>query len=413
MDESPLSVDSYRASVLDLVTTLPTEEVPLTQAVNRVASDDVFAVHALPPFDNAAMDGYAVRATDLAGASPTNPHRLAVVGHAPAGHRHPIPVGAGEAVRIMTGARVPQGADLVVPVEQSDTGRFTDDPTVAIWPSSKVHIRRAGEDLAGGAVVASRGDTLGARALALLAATGHRSVRVHRRPRVALITTGDELSDAADAGREGCSEGGAVADSNSIYLRAAVTTLGGELAAVVRCADRQDALIEALDQARRTADLIVSTGGLGAGSHDLVGVTAAGTPGGMLARVAMRPGRPQAHGTWQGVPWIALPGTPTAAFISFEAFVRPALDRLAGRPASAPMIAETVSRGWESRAGTVRYVPLDVVADDRGISVSPAGAPAHAAHALSAMFRAPLIGVVASETAEVVRGQLLPVFEPA
>jgi molybdopterin molybdotransferase len=133
----------------------------------------------------------------------------------------------------------------------------------------------------------------------------------------------------------------------------------------------------------------------------------------MLARVAMRPGRPQAHGSWNGVPWLALPGTPTAAFVSFEAFVRPVLDRLAGRTPADTSGAEVVSSGWAGSAGAVRYVPLAVTDHGEGVSVTPVGVPGAAAHALSAMFTAPLIGVVGADIDDVIAGQLLPVIAPA
>jgi molybdopterin molybdotransferase len=226
-----------------------------------------------------------------------------------------------------------------------------------------------------------------------------------------VLSSGDELSD----GLTGCSDAsaGTIPDSNAVYLCAAVRAVGGEITGVYRAGDARGAVDAALDEACRDVDLIVSTGGLGAGTHDILGHTIAGSPGGLLTRVAMRPGRPQAHGSWNGVPWIALPGTPTAAFVSFEAFVRPALERLSGILHPQALLAETVSTGWSGSAGTVRFVPLAVTQRADGVTVAPADEPAHAAHALSAMFTAPLIGVVAAEIGDVLAGQLLPVIEPA
>jgi len=411
MDQLACTVAEYRAAVVALVRPLPIEHVALIDGVGRVTATDMAALQPVPLFDNSAMDGYAVRSADVAGATPSHPARLTVVDRVPAGHRRAHPLGPGEAVRIMTGAPVPEGADLVIPVELSTPGRFTDDPTVEVWPPAKPNIRWAGEDVSAGEALLPQGTTLTARALALLAATGHWTVAVRRRPRVAVLSSGDELSD----GLTGCSDAsaGTIPDSNAVYLCAAVRAVGGEITGVYRAGDARGAVDAALDEACRDVDLIVSTGGLGAGTHDILGHTIAGSPGGLLTRVAMRPGRPQAHGSWNGVPWIALPGTPTAAFVSFEAFVRPALERLSGILHPQALLAETVSTGWSGSAGTVRFVPLAVTQRADGVTVAPADEPAHAAHALSAMFTAPLIGVVAAEIGDVLAGQLLPVIEPA
>jgi molybdopterin molybdotransferase len=409
MDHITHTVAAYRSEVLALARPLPVEDVPLVDAVGRVAATTLRALQPVPLFDNSAMDGYAVRSTDLAGSDPSRPVRLVLVDRAPAGHGHPRPIGPGEAVRIMTGAPIPEGADLVVPVELSTPGAFTDLATVELWLPAKSNIRAAGEDVAAGDVLVEAGTELGARLLALLAATGHSTVAVHRRPRVAVLSSGDELSDTSAA------SAGTIPDSNAVYLAAAVRAVGGVVTGMHRVADRPGALEAVLDAASRDADLIVSTGGLGAGSHDFVGRTAAGSPDGLLARVGMRPGRPQACGTWNGVPWIALPGTPTAAFVSFEAFVRPVLGRLGGLPTAGldGTLAETVSVGWEGTAGTVRFVPLAVTQRTGGVRVEPMGHPGRSAHALSAMYSAPLIGVIAAEVGDVVPGQLLTVIEPA
>ncbi|MFP3464099.1 molybdopterin molybdotransferase MoeA [Leifsonia sp. SIMBA_070] len=402
----PHTVESYRRSVLGLVTALPAETVGLAEGLGRTTAEAVTAAFAVPRFDNAAMDGYAVRAADLEGASPESPAVLVRLEPSRAGSPQPRPLRTGEARPVMTGAPLPPGADLVVPVERTTSGRFDDGATVALWRDAKPHIRNRGEDIAEGAPIVRRGVVLGPRDLGLLAATGHTVVRVHRAPRVALVVTGDELF--SDAGpRAG------IPDSNSVYLRAAVTALGGDVVSVQLVRDDEDALRRVLDSAARKADLIVSTGGVGPGTHDLAGRLAAASPDGTLARVAMRPGRPQAHGRWRGTPWLALPGTPAAAFVSFEAFVRPVLARLAGALTGGEPASETVSVGWPGRAGAVRFVPLAVEADADAIAVHPLGSPDHASHSLSAMFRAPLIAMVGAETANVETGQLVPVFEPA
>lgn len=420
---SRCTVDEYLAGVLATLSPLDGQLVPLGEALGRVLSAPVHAGQSVPLFDNSAMDGYAVRATDVSGSSREHPARLVVVGSALAGSSARVVVGRGEAVRIMTGAPVPAGADCVIPVESSSDGRFGDEPLVDqvlvdqvlvgpvhvdLWASAKTHIRREGEDIARGARLLEPGHTLGARDIGLIAATGHVAVLAHRRPRVAVISTGDELR-AATHRFDGC-----IPDSNSLYLAAAARSVGAEHSVSLVAPDDQDALERILDLAAADADLIVSSGGLGAGSHDLVRRTiVAAAAQGVAARVAsvdMKPGRPQGHGSWGGVPWIALPGNPTAAFVSFEAFVRPALDRLSGRAPSAPSEPQTVATGWSAPAGSVRFVPLTRGGD---ASVSPAANPKGAGHSIAAMFAAPLIGMVGAEVEHVRPGDLLTVFAPA
>jgi molybdopterin molybdotransferase len=405
------SVEDYRAGLLATVAPLDPESVPLGEAFGRVLSADVRAVQPVPLFDNSAMDGYAVRSADVAGSSPEHPARLRVVSRALAGSPTDAVVGHGEAVQIMTGAPIPAGADRVIPVESSSTGHFDDSSLVQLWASRTSHIRRAAEDIAAGQPLLDASRTLGARDIGLLAATGHRDVLVHRRPRVAIVSTGDELQSVPVRGA------GSIPDSNALYLAAAAQSVGAEVSIRLVAPDEEDGLEAALDRAAAGADLVVSSGGLGAGSHDLVRSTivsgrAAGR-GGRWASVDMKPGRPQAHGSWRGVPWIALPGNPTAAFVSFESFVRPALELLGGRPPHERAEPHLVSTGWSAPAGTTRFVPLAVtdIVGDR--TVSPAASRGHAAHSLSAMFAAPLIGVVGSDVEHVRAGDLLSVFAPA
>ncbi|MDR6972072.1 gephyrin-like molybdotransferase Glp [Leifsonia shinshuensis] len=405
MEPQPHTVESYRDAVLRLVNALPPEHIALDQALGRSTAEAVTARLPVPAFDNAAMDGYAVRSHDVANADRDRPATLTRLSYVRAGSSLPQALHAGEARPVMTGAPVPPGADLVIPVESTASGRFDDSATVEVWPSGRANIRRRGEDIAAGALVIPRGATLGPRDLALLAATGHDGVLVHRKARVAIVATGDELSSSLPDG--------GIPDSNSVYLRAAIASVGADIASTLVARDDVAALREALDTAARDADLIVSTGGVGPGTHDLAGRLAAEAPGGTLATVAMRPGRPQAHATWRGTPWLALPGNPTAAFVSFEAFVRPVLGRLGGGAEHSGTAAETVSVGWESRPGAVRFVPLSVGGDAESVSVSPFGPPSHASHSLSAMFRAPLIAMLGAETADVRPGQLVRVIEPA
>ncbi|MEO7015739.1 MAG: gephyrin-like molybdotransferase Glp, partial [Leifsonia sp.] len=378
---------------------LDTQTVALEDALGRVLSAEVRALHPVPLFDNSAMDGYAVRAEDVAGSDPAHPVRLRVVANILAGSSAAAVVGRGEAVRIMTGAPIPPGADCVVPVESSWAGCFDDSPFVQLWASGRTNIRRTAEDIEQRTRLLAAGHTLGARDIGLLAATGQVAVTVHRRPRVAIVSTGDELRRSSDL-PEGC-----IPDSNSLYLAAAARSVGAELSVSLVAPDDRDGLEDVLDRAAADADLVISSGGLGAGSHDLVRQTilsrsTADRPA-RWASVDMKPGRPQAHGSWQGVPWIALPGNPTATFVSFETFVRPALDRLSGRKPAERGEPHLVSTGWSAPAGALRFVPLRLSAQHGDESVAPAASPKHAGHSIAAMFAAPLIGMVGADVEHV------------
>lgn len=402
----PHTVESYRKAVLSLVSALGVENVDLAAALGRITAEPVLAGLPVPCFDNSAMDGYAVRASDIADTAPDRPVTLVRLPPARAGSPRPAALREGEARPVMTGAPLPPGADRVVPVECTTGGAFDDEPVVSLWDPGRSNIRRRGEDIAERSTIVPSGVELGPRDLALIAATGHARVLVRRRPRVAVVSTGDEL-----LARKGPT--GGVPDANSVYLRAAIVAVGGEVSSVRIARDDEHAQRLALDAAAREADLIVSTGGVGPGTHDIAGRLAAASPDGVLARVAMRPGRPQAHARWNGTPWLALPGNPTAAFVSFETFVRPVLERLVGAEGDRSAVAETVSVGWSGTPGSVRFVPLTVGGDGDSLTVGPLGPPGRAAHSLSTMFRAPLIAMVSAETADVRAGQLVPVIEPA
>jgi molybdopterin molybdotransferase len=401
----PLSVEAYLDSVLATVAPLGVETVALEAALGRVTASALCALQSVPLFDNSAMDGYAVRSEDVAFSSSEHPVWLRVVGTAIAGSGADVVVARGEAVRIMTGAPLPTGADRVIPVESSVAGSFDDAPLVGVWSAPKSHIRRAAEDIAAGAPLIEAGRTLGARDIGLLAATGHVAVLVRRRPRVAIVSTGDELHAGGT---------GSIPDSNSLYLAAAAQSVGAEISVRVVAPDDRMALEATLDCAARGSDLIVSSGGLGSGSHDLVRDAILWGSGagdrGCWSSVTMKPGRPQAHGSWSGVPWIALPGNPTAALVSFESFVRPAIDRLSGRASSAPLGSYNVATGWSTPSGTTRFIPLAVAGCDGESSVSPGSE--HGAHSLAAMLSAPLIGVLGAEVEGLHPGDLMTAFEP-
>jgi molybdopterin molybdotransferase len=404
------SLEDYLDGLLSALTPLGSESVGLIDALGRVVSVSVSALASVPPFDNSAMDGYAVRDEDVAGSSPEHPVRLTIVAWSAAGSPSSVTVREGEAALIMTGARLPLGTDRVIPVESSRTGSFDESRVVFLWESGKHHVRRAAEDITAGTILLEEGHVLSARDIGLLAATGHDRVLVRRRPLVSIVSTGDELRTEL-LGADGC-----VPDVNGLYLTAAVRSVGAQVARTLVAPDDRLALEVVLDRAAEGVDLIVSSGGLGAGTHDLVRTAMlTGSSSGSRPRwvsVAMKPGRPQAHGTWRGVPWIALPGNPTAALVSFESFVRPALDRLAGKKTDQTLANYLVSTGLATSAGTKRFIPLNYADGVEGRSVAPLDSGQHTSHSVAAMFSAPLIGVIAADVENVRPGDMLTALRP-
>lgn len=326
-----LSVTDAQHMILASLTRLEPEPCALLKALGAVLAEDVLAGDALPPFDNSAMDGYAVRAADIARAAPDRPVRLKVIADVPAGHPADVEVQAGEAARITTGALLPRGADTVVPVED------TDDPArgssallerVMILKSLQrgAHVRYRGGDVQRGERVLTRGTILRPAEIALLAAVGHSQVMVYRQPRVAIVATGDELvSPDRPPGP------GQIRDVNGYSTAALVLRYGGLPLPLGIARDRMEAVAAKLEDAiGQRADLIVASAGVSVGAYDVVkdAVRAHGTID--LWRVRMRPGKPLAFGSYRGVPFFGLPGNPVSAMMTFEQFVRPALRVLAG-----------------------------------------------------------------------------------
>lgn len=341
--------------VRSLVRSLPARHVPLADAEGCLLMGAVSARHPLPPFDASAMDGYAVRADDVREAGVAHPVRLRVIASAPAGHPVGAVVGAGEAVRILTGGQLPAGADAVVAVESTDGGRQVVAVREPVGPGR--HVRRAGEDLAQGAHVLQPGRVVGPGQVAAAAAAGHATLLVVPRPRVVVVSTGDELVAPGNPLAPG-----QLPDSNGAGLAAAVRLAGGQ-ATARRCGDDPWLFRRLLAQAATTADLVLTTGGISAGEENDV-VKAALTGGSVqFASVAMQPGSPQAAGTVDGVPFVGLPGNPVSALVSFAVFVRPLLRCLRGLdPAAAPGTVE-LAAPVDPHPVKTRYVAARWVAD--------------------------------------------------
>lgn len=302
------------------------EAVELRDSSGRVLARDVISPVSLPPWDNASMDGFAVRASDIRGASATSPVRLQVVETIAAGARSGHALGEGVAMRIMTGAPVPRGADSVVRVE--DTHGDAELVEIRDDRDAGANIRMTGEDVRAGAVVMRAGTVLGPAHVGVLASVGCATPFVRRRPRVAILATGDELVPVG--GFDEVLAGDRIVSSNSYSLEAAVRAAGGEPVPLGIARDDPDSLAEWLRSAEG-CDLILTSGGVSVGDFDYTREVVARLGGQLsLWRVRMRPGAPLGFGTLFGAPWLGLPGNPVSALVTFELFGRPLLRTLAG-----------------------------------------------------------------------------------
>ena len=330
-----ISVDQARDRILAGLVPTPAEVVALANAWNRVTAAPVHARLTQPPSDVSAMDGYGVRAAD----APLGA-RLSVIGAAPAGHPFAGTVGAGQAVRIFTGSVIPAGADGVL--LQEDTTRDGDVITVNEAVAAGRHIRRAGQDFAAGDAVIPAGRRLTARDVGLAAAANHPWLSVHRRPRVAILATGDEIAMPGEP-----IPTGGIVSSNSHALASVVRAMGGDPVVLPIAADTTEA-VAAVADSMLGMDLLVTTGGASVGDHDLV-ISGLQTRGLVVDfwQIAMRPGKPLLFGTMGrgpgAVPVLGLPGNPVSALVCAVLFLVPALCRLSGLPAEPPPVTHAIS----------------------------------------------------------------------
>lgn len=360
-----ISVEEALAEILSHVRPLNPERVAILDALGRVLAEEIVSDIDIPPFDNSAMDGYAVRAANVAGASPESPVRLAVTGSVAAGYVSSGRVEPGTAIRIMTGAPLPDGADAVVPFE--DTGDMDRSKEARLEePASEIDVRRAvhsrdntrpaGEDIRRGEVAMAAGRVVRPQEIGVLASLGRETVLVHRRPRVAILATGDELLEIQEPLAPG-----KIRNSNEYTNAALVTRTGGVpirlgIARDTR-ADLTDKIRQGLEQG---ADLFLTSGGVSVGDYDVV-KDVLGTEGEMqFWQVNMKPGKPLAFGLLPGgVPLIGLPGNPVSAMVSFEQFARPAILKMLGhqdldKPTVRAILDEPLTNS--GRRGFIRVV---------------------------------------------------------
>ncbi|MGB7873526.1 MAG: gephyrin-like molybdotransferase Glp [Anaerolineales bacterium] len=355
-----LSVDVARARILSHFRPIKTETLPLAECARRVLAADVTAQNNLPSFDNSAMDGFAVIASDLANVAPASPRTLKVVADIPAGSSPDVTLVPGQAARIMTGAPMPKGADAVIPVEETDfhdRSPGTSAPeAVTVYKSVAVgdYVRGQGTDVQSGQPVLQSGHKLRAQDLGLLAMLGVADVPVYCRPRVALLSSGDELIPVDEPLKPG-----KIRDSNTYTLAALVADAGAEVVRLGIAADRRES-VEALleNAAAQKVDLILSSAGVSVGAFDFIKDVVEAQGELTFWRVNMRPGKPLAFGKFKDIPFVGLPGNPVSAFVGFEVFVRPALEQLSG------LEAEGTQKGTSRPRVRVRLAE-DISSDGR------------------------------------------------
>ena len=365
--EGLVPVEEARERLLAQIKPLQPIELPLQEAEGCVLADDVRAPADIPDFASSAMDGFAVRSSDVAGAAPSQPTELRIVGRALIGRRPESTVGGGEAVRIATGAPIPAGADAVVPIENCEVVADTVGVLTPV-PEGK-HVRPAGEDVRGGEVLLKAGRRIGAPELGLLATAGSSHPLVHPRPRVVVLSTGDELVPPGQS-----PEYGQVRDSNAYMLYCALREAGAVpvMAGIVR--DEVDDLRETVLSHLVQADAFISSGGVSVGERDVVKAAFFRRGEMDFYKVAMQPGMPQGFGHIEGKPFFGLPGNPVSVFVSFEVFVRPAVRKMMGRrQLFRPEVTARLDAEVAGLIGKTQFARVRVRRTEGGWVASPTG----------------------------------------
>ena len=401
---SPLPVDEYLDRVLARIEPMQPFDHPLMDALGLPVADDVHAEVSLPGFDNSGMDGYAVAFRDVADATAERPVHLPVVGEIAAGQTTIFSLTPGTAVRIMTGAPVPAGSTAVVPFEWTEeSGR---EVLVRQAPEEGQHIRYAGEEVQKGDLLMKRGEVIGTRQVGLLAALGLGRVPTSPRPRVVVMSTGAELVEPGrPLGRD------SIYDANSYLLAAAVRAHGGIAYRVPASSDEPDAFTEALSDQLVRADLVVTSGGVSKGTHDVVKEVLGKLGTVEFLEVAMQPGKPQGFGVVgeDATPIFTLPGNPVSAYVSFEMFVVPALHKLTGRePVGRRLTTATVTESVRSMRGRQQLLRARVDLDAGGLRATPVGGAG--SHLIAGLAQADALIVLAEGVTRVEQGEQVPVL---
>ncbi len=402
MTRELIEISEARRRVLERCAPLGSETVPLEEALGRVLAEDVASAEQVPAFDNSAMDGFAVRAMDTRGATSEAPATLRIADESragsPAGHR----LSTGEAIAISTGAVVPAGADAVVRVEDTSPGDNRVD--VAVEVEVGANVRRAGDDVRAGDQVLVAGTALGPAEVGVLAALGRASIRCSDRPRVAVLTTGDELLAPAEALRPG-----GVRNSNAFSVPALVERSGAKVATVEVARDDPAALRAALERAFE-ADLIVVCGGVSVGEHDHVRPALAELGAEQVFwGVALRPGKPtwfgvRKGGSGDGTLIFGLPGNPVSAMVTFILLARPAIRALLDAPPQDPWrTTATLDEAYEKRPGRAHAVRCRLELREDGWHARPT--KDQRSHVLTSMLGADALAIVPTASGSVAAGE--------
>ena len=390
--------------VLDRVFQLSEEKLDISSAYSRVTAEVVTSKELVPPFDNTAVDGYAVKAADTDGATETNEVTLEVVGSIPAGVQPDFEIQHGQAARIMTGAPLPQGADAVVMVEWTNVGENENAVRVNRSVKTGDHIRKAGEDLCPGDQVIDQGTSLTPAHIGLLAGLGVYQVSVIRRPTVGIFSTGDELVEGSQTLLPG-----QIRDSNRFSLMALLESDGFETIDLGLIPDNKDAIEETVQEGIGKCDALITTGGVSMGDYDYVKVVLNDMGDMRWMQIAIKPAKPFAFGVVEGVPVFGLPGNPVSSMVSYLLLAKPALNKMMGRSKIFPDVlvgeaAEDFRRRVDGKTHFVRAFSRQ----QKGVTlVSPTGK--QGSHQLSGMANADTLAIV-SDGEGVLKGNPIEYF---
>jgi molybdopterin molybdotransferase len=396
-----ISYEAALSRILAVIRPLGLEKINFLDTLGRVIGEDIVASRPIPPKDNSAMDGYALRSADICGASRERPVVLDVIEDIPAGAIPQKRIGQGQAARIMTGAPVPEGADAVLRME--DTEKEGQAVRIFVEVPAGQDIRWAGEDVRPGETVITRGDMIRPAEIGMLAALGRSFISVHQKPRVAILATGDELVDVDET-----PSSWQIISSNSYATAAQVLDCGAIPLQIGIAKDTREDLAAKLQSALR-ADLIISSGGVSVGDYDLVKDVMREMGNHMqFWQVAMRPGKPLAFGDINGIPLFGLPGNPVSSMVSFEQFVRPSLLKMMGhRNLFRRTIQAVLTVSIEKKKGARHFIRARITfEDDRYLAVSTGE---QGSGILKSMVKANGLIVLPEDTASVKVGEMVTV----
>ncbi|HVD61579.1 MAG TPA: gephyrin-like molybdotransferase Glp [Gemmatimonadaceae bacterium] len=400
-----IEVGDASAKVLRAIRALPPVSVDLARASGLVLAEPGVATTTSPPWDNSSMDGYAVRSSDivLRNSGGNSTPSLKVVATIAAGGFAPRPLGAGEAMRIMTGAPIPVGADSVIRIE--DTDRGADRVAIKDLRDLQKNIRRAGEDFLEGATLFDKGVEIRAAHLGVLASAGVRSVNVHRRPRIAVISSGDELVELDDFTDE--VKGMKIVSSNSWTLPALIRDAGGDVIDLGIASDDPESLRAKLKNTDG-CDLIITSAGVSVGDLDNVRAVFSELGGELVFwKVRMRPGAPMAFGTLNGIPWLGFSGNPVSAMVSFEVFARPVIRKMLGHSLlHRALVRVRIEESIETAAALTHFLRAIITRTDDG-SYAARLAGSQSSAVLSAMARANALLIVPAQARSNPAGTIL------